>query len=120
VAIAQFYPLRARAIIAHGINRLSPKRFKHFWREFRKFYNFRGDRHCVRSGRWMNLGPRGASPRCAELRRGAERKSGLSNDLVEVDLSVGYTLRKSGMKRSVVMTIYGYARVSTEELTLAA
>src|SRR5258708_38396257 len=43
--------LRAGAITAYGINQLSPKRFKHFWREFRKFYNFRGGHHCVRSGR---------------------------------------------------------------------
>jgi hypothetical protein len=51
VVIAQFYPLRARAITAYGINQLSPKRFKRFWREFRKFYNFCGDHNCERSGR---------------------------------------------------------------------
>jgi hypothetical protein len=49
VAITQFYPLRARAITAHGINQLSPKRFKRFWREFQKFYNFCGDQNYVRS-----------------------------------------------------------------------
>jgi hypothetical protein len=32
--------LRARAITAYGINQLSPKRFKHFWREFWKILQF--------------------------------------------------------------------------------
>src|SRR5882762_10729142 len=60
-----------------GINQLSPKRFKRFWREFRKFYNFCGDHNGVRSGERI-LGPGVASPRYAELRRPAERKFGLN------------------------------------------
>src|SRR5712691_10261233 len=41
--------LSSKGITAYGINQLSPKRFKRFWREFRKFYDFCGGHNCVRS-----------------------------------------------------------------------
>src|ERR1039457_4739914 len=39
------------------------------------------------------FGPGVASPRCAELRRPAERKLGLPHDFVEVDSSMSYAVR---------------------------
>jgi hypothetical protein len=48
----------------------------------------------------------------------------LTLNLVEVDSSMGYTVRKSAQNgrvaMRVAMTVYGYARVSTEGQTLRA
>src|SRR6267142_5198274 len=49
----------------------------------------------------------------------AERKLGLTHELVEVDSSMSYLCVSLARKWSAAMTIYGYARVSTEGQTLA-